>query len=149
MNKNMILKTYKEPTDIVIFGTSFEEEPETFSITDDESPFDIRDKNGSIINLVSDGFVTICEYGEFLTKLDLIDESCYFADVMLLKDYVGDITLSMINGKNKEIDITKFDLNEYLQAQHDDNGWCDVTISLNSEHGKLFNMEDFLWIKKI
>lgn len=140
----MILKTYKEPTDIVIFGASFDNEPETFCITDDESPFDIKDKNGSIINLVSDGFVTICELEEFLTKLDMIDESCSFVDLMILKDYVGDITLSMINGKNKEIDISKFDLTEYLQAQPDENGWCDVTINLNSEHGKTFSMEDYL-----
>ena len=140
----MILKTYKEPTDIVIFGASFDKEPETFSITDDESPFDIKDKNGSIINLVSDGFVTICELEEFLSKLDLIDESCSFVDLMILKDYVGDITLSMINGKNKEIDISKFDLNEYLQAQPDENSWCDVTINLNTEHGKIFNMEEYL-----
>jgi hypothetical protein len=140
----MILKTYKEPTDIVIFGASFDGEPETFSITDDESPFDIKDKNGSIINLVSNGFVTICELEEFLSKLDLIDEICSFVDLMILKDYVGDITLSVINGKNKEIDISNFDLSEYIQAQHNENGWCDVNINLNTEHGKIFNMEEYL-----
>jgi len=130
------LRTYKEPTTLVVMGSLDHNENNDFSITDDYSSFDVY-INGSPqkkrkYGYESDGFVSIMTIPEFQKfqkqHPDMIDDEFGSGcDAFVLPNFVGDIEVGV---KLEDGTFTdKFDLGDYIQHQDLDDDYVEVFMN--------------------
>lgn len=126
MNKYKKLKTYDEPTNLIVLGTDNDIQYGNcdFKITDDESSFGVCIDSEFKKNFDSDGFVsilTIDEYEKWLedeeNKESYLDPFCPF-DAFLIPNFIGDIEIG-VKLSDGSYD-TNFDIDDYICHQYDD-----------------------------
>lgn len=119
----LLLKKFEQPTNVFVIGQDFTDVCETFSITDDYSSIDlvINDKETT---LETDGFVFIFTEEELRENYDKINSGSELCDieVLLLEDFVGEISLKIINERTKQDVLVDnfenwFNIKEYLMYQ--------------------------------
>lgn len=129
----MIIKNYTTPTDILIIGTDISGF-NTGMITDDYTCLEI--KMGKKTHYIeTDGFFSILTMEEFITSMkDLENENIYenntSLEVLLVKNYIGDINAKVLDENLKE---HKFDLSEIMFSIEDYNADSDYDFFLNLE----------------
>lgn len=129
---SIILKSFTEPTNLVISGRYYENISETFSITDDYHSF-LLIQDDMKQYMESTGFVYIFTEYEYEQVKDL--ESDDAQDLVHISGFKGDVILKLLDdGTKEEIDISKFDLKDYLMYQTPDHfEWGDVILVLQSK----------------
>lgn len=123
------IKTYTEPTDIVIVGCNFNDYSCTFEITDDEQSIMVstdeiiwsREKAlaGLIKNMETTGLVSILTKEEFIAKISMMwrcDKESEIIEGIILNGFVGDIKLAVTDENNVD-QLSSFDENEGLMYQ--------------------------------
>lgn len=124
------LKTYDEPTTLVVLGSLDNNENSDFSITDDFSGFDVYIggvKQKRKYEYESDGFVSVFTLKEFQlfqkNHSDMVDGVSAF----VLPNFTGDIEVGV---KLEDGTFTdKFDLGDYIQHQNLDDDYVEVFMN--------------------
>lgn len=112
----VIIKKIEVPQDVYIIGDWIEGFKESFSITDDESSFALRNNGGKVIWLTTIGFVYILTLEELIANKASFEEG--FVDNFLVKNFVGELVLKVIDSDNNDlITAENFDKDEYIMHQ--------------------------------
>lgn len=128
----MILRTFDEPTDVIICGIDFTHKPETFSLTDDYSMVAVANKD-KIKFLDTCGFVYVLTREEANDIKDALDEDDG-QEWILLKDYVGSIGIHFEDDDRNRFEIPQdTDLREYLSDIFPGEGWFETVIDIECE----------------
>jgi|APCry1669192269_1035402.scaffolds.fasta_scaffold05913_4 hypothetical protein len=148
----MILKTFTEPTNVLIIG-AYIEGYDSSMITDDFTSFTTRIGNNEIES-ESDGFFTILtedDFYNFLTNEKVenpYEDGGIYEDSfkILLKNYVGNIEAKVFDYDDQTIEYEILDTNEIIYSITSANDLEDspnfFLISDNSEY-KEFDSEEF------
>lgn len=141
----MILKTYKEPTNVVVSGLFFPDAPSTFGITDDYHNLDVVNaKNHKDWALLDTwGGITILTEEEFLANIEQTKKTAnaeaYLEglDYLILEDYVGDISIDLflLDELQRRTNISILDPNVNLEE-------TDLLYALNEEYSPHINGVD-------
>ena len=114
----MILRTFKDPTNVYLIGSRFNGDGLTeFGIEDDEYTYCLRigDKKEYI---TTEGSLTIMSEKEF-NEYDILDEVDSFENcrsIVILKNYVGDILGKVVDDDNPNIEFQFTDNDEILYS---------------------------------
>lgn len=113
----VVLREFKEPTNVYIFGNVFKNIKATFYTDDDEHDLFITDGN-KVNKLLNYGEITILTDKELKENLQNL---CSYIDDMVqyMHEYVGKIKLCRINLETEQIlDFDKeINLNDYIYHQ--------------------------------
>lgn len=119
--KAIKLKSYTEPTTLIVMGTLDHNENSEFSITDDFSNFNVR--IGGVetkrkYGYESDGFVSIMtldEFKQFKQKNPWLEEDGGGCDSFIIPNFVGDIEVGV--KLSDDVYSTDFDFSDYILHQ--------------------------------
>lgn len=126
-----LIRTITERQDIYIIGDWFQDVSEAFSVTDDESGFDVS--NGietEQLSCIGYAYIfTKAELDEALPYLDpdIVyklnhpeDKYQYSFDSLLLPNYLGDIYVDAVDDNLNSLMTEETDLKDYLTHQFED-----------------------------
>jgi hypothetical protein len=140
--KALNLKTYKEPTTLIVIGSLDHNENSDFSITDDFHNFGVRIGGNDVkkrYGYESDGFVsimTIDEFKQFKKKNNWINEDGGGCDSFILPNFIGDIEVGVKLEDGSY--TTEFDFSDYITHQecfNEDNGLEINSVFMNFPEG--------------
>jgi hypothetical protein len=136
--KSKVLRTYDEPTTLVVIGFVDHNENSDVMITDDETGFDVHIGDNLEESFCSGGDISIMNLPEFKMWQkkfsDAIGEDTGF-DSFLLPNFKGYIGVTGININNEF--ITDFDLDNFIKHQVD----CSVSLTF-PEGTQIVKMEN-------
>ena len=134
--EKILIKSFKEPTNIYILGCYFEEWEnvirESFSITDDYIYIDIKNiGNGKESMFETDGCVIILAENDFIkyAKLTNVNENHKDLDTIFIENYVGDINLVYVLDEKLNLYLKQEDFNvkDYLMYQEKAQDYEDIS----------------------
>ncbi len=124
------LISFDEPTDIVIYGHNEEPCEAEFSITDDESSFELYKNGEPNTTLGSFGFgsvITLEEYKKvYSANKETFNEMDGVISGVIVRNFKGTIGIAAVDSDGEL--STDFDLDDYIQHQFDDH--MDVVINI-------------------
>ena len=144
----MILRTFKTPTNIFIIGDMVEY-GEHFGLTDDFSGVDITVGDNKL-GIECTGFFSILSESElmkFIIKEKFLEESEYEyatesiykeTEVIVLKNFMGDIEGVLLDDNNNEIDFSKL---EYIY--HNKHNSYDFTVHVPKTEYESLTFDNF------
>lgn len=133
--KQKYIRTFTEPTDLVIIGSD-NDGYRDIELTDDYFSFQLRVNGDVVENLESEGFLTILTIPEYkqwystqlsLGELDGDDDK----DSIFIQNYVGSIGIGLQD--DEEGYITDFDETSYIYHQDRFEEYPDFFINLNGD----------------
>ena len=149
-----LIREFKEPTDIVIYGGCYDDDYKCdVKITDDYSGFSISCLGKHKNSLDCEGFVTILTLKEFIKKNVQVEDGVEYA---LIKNFQGTAHLLVSDGEGKSFETINLPVDKFLHwecglANEDDDGhfYPQVEISLSKNAMvQIFYEDDFESIKE-